>query len=111
MAQITLYCGEAHALKLGPGVGLTQTPGQLIVFERNHATFDEKDFPDWRDWLAGAPFIEVLEGDEIAPDSPDAHVCPTCGKAFPSKAKLNGHRMSHRPKAEPAPEPKAETGE
>jgi hypothetical protein len=100
VAIITAYCADAQGLKLGPGNPGTpaiQTPGEVIVFDRGYATFDEKDFPLWRTWLVGAPTIEVLdEGEVIATDA--EFVCATCGKAFESKAKLNGHRMSHRPK-------------
>lgn len=97
MAVITAYCADAHGLKLGPGEGLAQTPGQLIVFFRNYATFDEKDFPEWKSWLVGAPHIEVLDEGEVRADGAE-FVCPTCGKAFETKNKLNGHRMSHREK-------------
>jgi hypothetical protein len=98
MAVITAYCNDAHGLKLGPGLGLQQTPGELIVFDRGYATFDEDEFPDWRSWLLGAPHIEVLDEGEVVADETAEFVCATCGKAFESKAKLNGHRMSHRPK-------------
>ena len=98
MAQITAYCDEAHGLRLGPGTGNIQTPGQVIVFQDGYATFDEHDFPDWKRWLAGAPHIEILDDSagEI-PATTAEHVCSTCGKGFTTKAKLNGHRMSHRP--------------
>jgi hypothetical protein len=97
MAIITAHCAEATGLKLGPGLGLQQDPGNLIVFERGYATFDEKDFPLWRTWLVGAPHIEVLDEGEV--NANDAEfVCETCGRAFATKQKLNGHRMSHVPK-------------
>lgn len=96
MAIITAYCGEAPGLKLGPGLGLQQTAGALIVFERGYATFDEKDFPLWRTWLVGAPHIEVLDEGEVSANEAE-FVCDICGRAFVSKQKLNGHRMSHRP--------------
>lgn len=107
MGQITLFCQDSHSLKLGPGEGNQQNPGQLIVFDRNYATFEEEDFPDWRAWQAGAPHIEVLEGDEVA--ATDAEfVCPTCNKAFASLRSLNGHRLTHAPRREaPVPKPAA----
>jgi len=96
MAEITVFCAETAGLKLGPGVGGIQKPGELIVFASGYASFDVKDFPDWRSWLVGAPLIEVLDEGEVAPEDAE-FVCPTCGKAFETKAKLSGHRMSHRP--------------
>jgi hypothetical protein len=101
MAVITAFCEDAHSLKLGPGLGLQQTKGELIVFSQGYAIFDEEDFPDWRAWAAaGAPHIEVLEAAEIGRATPgDAtFTCDVCGKSYASKKALNGHRMSHRPK-------------
>ena len=99
-ARTTLYCAESHSLKLGPGTGGEQVPGQLIVFRGHYAEFDSADFPDWPKWLVGAPHIEVLDEShgEIPADVNSEFVCVTCGKAFETKNKLNGHRMSHRPK-------------
>lgn len=100
MALITAYCADAQGLKLGPGITgnpAIQTPGEVIVFERGYATFDEADFPLWRSWLVGAPTIEVLDEGEVIAEGAE-FVCAVCGKAFESKTKLNGHRMSHRPK-------------
>lgn len=99
MSKVTLYCEDAQGLKLGPGTGYAQVPGQLIVFFKGYASFEESDFPDWRAWAAkGAPHIEQLEGDEV-PSTFAAFVCPTCEKGFASQKGLNGHRLSHRPKA------------
>lgn len=98
MAQITLVCLETPGLKLGPGLGLQNVPGELIVFSDGYASFDEADFPQWLEWrfAVGTPFIEVLDEGEVAA-TPDAEfVCPSCGKAFATKQKLNGHRMSHK---------------
>lgn len=100
MSQITLVCLETPGLKLGPGEGLIQTPGSLIVFTNGYATFDSEDFPDWVEWqyAIGTPFIEVLDEGEVAATPEAEFVCPSCGKAFASKQKLNGHRMSHKTK-------------
>jgi hypothetical protein len=101
MSQIvTAYCDEARGLKLGPGLGYVQTPGELIVFTNGYATFDTADFPDFAKWLVGAPPIEILDesAGEVAATDGAEFVCSTCGKAFATKAKLNGHRMTHRPK-------------
>ena len=97
MAQITAYCEDARGLKLGPGNGNEQVAGEVIVFDRGYATFEEKDFPLWRTWLVGAPHIEVLDEGEVRADESE-FVCPTCGRAFESKQKLGGHRLSHVPK-------------
>ncbi len=55
---ITLICDETPGLKLGPG-----DPGQLIVFDRGYAEFDEEEYPKWRKWVEapGTPHIEVIE--------------------------------------------------
>lgn len=97
MAEITLYCPEPSGLKLGPG----SSPIELIVFSKGFATFDEEDFPLWRDWVnaPGTPYIEVLDADsQLVPPSADAHVCGVCDKAFATKPALRGHLMSHAPK-------------
>jgi len=108
MAIITAYCAEAHGLKLGPGIGNVQVAGEVIVFERGYASFDEKDFPEWRLWaLKGAPHIEVLDAGEVPASETSEFVCPVDGKAFETQQKLNGHRMSHAPRPRrtlPAPE-------
>jgi len=97
MAILTLYSPEAEGLRLGPGTGDIQAPGQVIVFQGGYATIDEADFPDWRAWLRGAPPIEVLDEGEV-PATAAAFVCDKCGKGFATKKGLNGHRLSHRPK-------------
>jgi hypothetical protein len=98
MARITVYCNEAKGLKLGPGLGIVSVPGDLIVFEDGYATFEEKDYPHWQEWrfAVGTPFLEVLDEGEVAATPEAEFVCPNCGKAFATKNKLNGHRMSHR---------------
>jgi hypothetical protein len=102
MAIITAFCEDAHSLKLGPGLGLQQTPGQLIVFSQGYAIFDEAEFPDWQTWLVGAPHIDILEAGEIGRATADTaeFVCDKCSppRGFASKKALNGHRLSHRPK-------------
>lgn len=99
MSEITVYCEDAKGLKLGPGEGLTPIPGELIVFTDGYATFEESDYPEWREWqfAVGTPHLEVLSEGEVAADDAAEFVCATCGKAFETKNKLNGHRMSHRP--------------
>lgn len=107
MAEITLFCSEASALKLGPGAGHETSPDDLIVFvaadvrdpsKGGYATFEADDFPRWAAWAfhPGTPHIEVLSGDEVPATFDAEFVCPVCSKAFASKQKLNGHRMSHK---------------
>ena len=99
MAQITLYCEEARGLRLGPGVGNIQAPGQVIVFQDGFASFDDKDFPDYQAWFRGAPHIEILEaaaGQVVTGGSEfvcERHDPP---KAFKNQKALNGHLLSHR---------------
>lgn len=98
--QITLYCEEAQGLRLGPGFGNIAIPGQLLVFQEGYATFDEAEYPDWRDWLRGAPHIELL--DEAAGEAGSGDIaavaCPKCGKGFKTQKALNGHMMGHAPR-------------
>lgn len=106
MAKITAYCAEAQGLRLGPGLGNTPIPGELIVFQEGYATFEESDYPNWEEWRRGAPFIEILDsGAGEVPAIGDAEfVCDIEDgkhdgpKAFATKAALNGHKMSHRKK-------------
>jgi hypothetical protein len=68
---ITLICRETPYLKLGPGMSGTpgpwsivdSVPGQVIAFNRGFAEFDEKEYPDWRKWVAakGTPHIKVID--------------------------------------------------
>lgn len=100
--QITLYCEEARGLRLGPGIGNIQTPGQVIVFQEGFASFDDRDFPDYQAWFAGAPHIEILEADSgrVAGSDSAEFVCERHDppKAFKNQKALNGHLLSHAPK-------------
>jgi hypothetical protein len=97
--QVTLYCKEPRGLKLGPGT----LDGEFIPFKDGFATFDAAQFPEWESWVnhPGTPHIEILPGNEaqVADTTPDAHVCPECGRAFASAFALTGHLRSHAPKA------------
>ncbi|HEY6014505.1 MAG TPA: C2H2-type zinc finger protein [Candidatus Limnocylindrales bacterium] len=104
MAIVTAYCHEAHGLKLGPGTGQVDIPGQLIVFRDGYATFDTADYPDFERWLVGAPPIRILDSAEGEVAADDAEFkCPVCGKGFKTEKQLNGHLMSHKPKEPKAP--------
>lgn len=110
MGTISLYCEETPELKLGPGTtgawpGLDgrpdRTPGNVIVFARGFAEFDEQDYPDWKAWVAapGTPYIRVIDestGEGLAGDAP--HICLIDGRPFKSELALNGHMRSHTAK-------------
>lgn len=102
MSLVTAYCHEAHGLKLGPGTGQVNIPGELIVFRDGYATFDTAEYPDFPKWLVGAPPIRVLDSAEGEVAAGDGVECPVCGKGFATEKQLNGHLISHRPR-----EPKA----
>lgn len=112
MSEITLYCAETASLKLGPGsVGEASNtgqhvPGHVIVFAYGFATFDEADFPDWRAWVdaPGTPTITVADVGQVPAGSAGSFPCPECAKVdvtkvFATQKALNGHLMSHRPRA------------
>ncbi len=90
----TLYCHEAHGLKLGPGIGQVNIPGELIVFRDGYAEVDLADYPDFGKWVVGAPPIRVL--DDASGESAEGVECPVCGKTFKSDKALNGHLISHK---------------
>lgn len=113
MAQITLLCPSTPGLKLGPGTaglgprndkdGSLVVDGDVITFVDGHATFDDKDFPDWQVWAThpGTPTItrakQVLTEVGVALGAGgDVFTCPTCGKEFDAANKLRMHEFSHK---------------
>lgn len=103
--MVTLYCEEAPELKLGPGappgapVPVGTVAGEIVIFHNGFADVAPEDLEKVMAWArAGAPPIEILDGDEgrVLPATPGSIACARCGKAFESKKKLNGHMMSHR---------------
>jgi hypothetical protein len=94
MATVHLFCQDSPGLKLGPN--------DEIVFFAGFAEFEASDFPQWVEWAvhSGTPFIRIIdEGEATAAGS--EHVCPVCGKPFASARAVNGHLLSHKPKAAP----------
>lgn len=109
---ITLYCEETPQLKLGPGVlatvRTTQAAGEseplkggrdVIPFSSGFATFDEADFPLWRQWkdAPGTPFIRIVDEDagEATEITAESVTCPVCGRELKNAFALNGHLRSH----------------
>jgi hypothetical protein len=115
--MVTLYCEETPELKLGPGTTsswpgqpghidarggwIEGTPqreaGDVIVFGRGFAEFNEKDFPEWRAWVAaaGTPHIRVVDESTGEGLASEPHVCPIDGRPFKSEFALNGHMRTH----------------
>lgn len=96
--MIVLFCPEVAQLTLGPGAA----PEECIQFKDGWAHVDPKKFPEWKTWVnaPGTPIIEVIpeDAERVPETTPNAFVCPVCGKAFSLKVALTGHLRSHAPK-------------
>lgn len=101
MGLVTLYCDETKGLKLGPGSADAAEAGkspEVIVFQDGFATFDEKEYPDWQEWIhaPGTPFIRVASDGE----APSGVECPICHRYFKTQFALNSHINTHNPNRE-----------
>lgn len=115
MTEINLYCAETPGLKLGPGTlnpldttsqtgGTPASSSEVIMFADGFASFDDKRFPKWREWMnhPGTPHIDVIDAAEgLVPLRDSDFACAICAqtenpKAFGTSRQLAGHMMSHR---------------
>lgn len=102
--SIVFFSQEAPELRVGPGTD----DDDVVIFHDGYAEID-LSLPDAQDRLAWVRNVRQWRVEELGTADEgrvrvdetvtNPNTCPRCGKAFSTKNALNGHLMSHRPKA------------